>query len=68
MSLKIILLSWIHSKCKILEPVSKRQTMERTKVERKKGICPEFGRNYLDEYEDDHDDMTLVDMVIRLLL
>ena len=36
------------------------------KVDRNKGIYPYFGRNVLDGYRDDHDDLPLVDPSMKL--
>ena len=40
----------------------------RMKVDSKKLICPEFVRNVLDDCRYDHDELTLVDTPMNLLL
>ena len=46
--------------CNLLDPFRKIQTMMRMKVDINKGICPDFGRNILDDCRDYHDDLPLV--------
>ena len=40
--------------------------MMRMKVDSNKVLCPDFGRNILDGFIDDHDDLPLVDPGINL--
>ena len=37
-----------------------------TKVDSNKGICPDFGKNFLDYCRNDHDDLSLVDISTNL--
>ena len=39
----------------------------RMKFDRNKGICPDFGRNVLDVFRYDHDDLPLFDLSTNLL-
>ena len=46
----------------------KRHAVTRMKVNRNKGICPDFSRNVLDGCRDDHDDLSLVYVSMNLLM
>ena len=61
MVLKICCLSCLNSWRNLLDLVRKIQAMMRMKVDRNKGIYPNFGRNVVDGCRDDHDKLPLVD-------
>ena len=63
---KICCLSCLNSWRNILDPVRKIKAVMRMKVDSNKGICPYFGRNFLDEYGYDHDELPLVDPSMNL--
>ena len=68
MVLKICYLSYLNSWLNLLDTSRKRQMVTRIKVERNKGICPEFGRNVLGGCRDNHDELPLVDPAMNLPL
>ena len=63
---KICCLSHLNSWRNLLDPVRKIQAVMRMKVDRNKGICPDFGRNVLDGCRDDNDELALVDPSMNL--
>ena len=58
---KICWLSRLNIWRNLLGPVSKIETVIKMKVDRKKGICTDFGRKVLDSCRDDRDELPLVD-------
>ena len=65
---KILCLSRPNSWRNLLGPSKKRQAVMRMKVDSNKGICPDFGRNVLDGFRDDNDELPLVDPSMNLPL
>ena len=63
---KIWFLSHINRRCNLIDPVSKRTIMTRTKIDNNKGIFPYFGRNFWDDCGHDHDELPLVDLAMHL--
>ena len=63
---KICCLSRLNSWLNIIDPVIKREAVTRMKVDRNKGNFPDFGRNVVDGFIDDHDDLSLVDLSMNL--
>ena len=63
---KICFLSCLNSWRNILDPVRKRQTVMRMKVDSNKVICPYFGRKFLDVCRDNNDELPLVDTAMNL--
>ena len=63
---KICFLSHFNSWNNIIDTSRKRQAVMRMKVDSNKGICTEFGRNVFDGCIDDYDDLSLVDLSMKL--
>ena len=63
---KICCLSRLNSWRNIIDPDRKIQAVIRIKVDRNKVICPDFGRNVLYGCRDYHDELPLVDLVIKI--
>ena len=68
MVLRIIFLSCLNSQLNLLDTVRERKTVTRMKVDRNKGIYPDFVRNVLGGCRDDYGDLPLVDPSMHLLM
>ena len=61
-------LSRLKRRYTLFNPVSKIPTMMGMNIEINKGIYPDFARNVLDGCRDDHDDLSLVDLEMYLMM
>ena len=64
---KIFCIYRLNRWCNILDPVRKIHAVTRTKVDRNKGICPDFSSNILYVCRDDHNEMTLAYLAMNPL-
>ena len=67
MVLKIICLCRIHIQWNLINPVRIRQMVTIMKVGRNTWICTYFGRNVLDGCRENHDELPIVYLEIRLI-